>query len=242
MINIPTAKTALSRLGHRQRPEALEIVSELRDDLGIQNRSSTLHGLRPDIVRKIIGMGGGYSSTSSTMASSYVQGLRRAVKLGVSIFNVHALGGFDMMKATAESREAAEKHRVLMPIVLTVTVLPAWMRRAAPELKISRSIQREVSHLARLAQRAGLQGVVASPQEVKMLRRAVRGKFVILTPGVRPAWASKDDQKRIMTPAEAVAAGADYLVIGRPVLKAKDRKAAVKNILDEINACDLKIS
>jgi orotidine-5'-phosphate decarboxylase len=79
-----------------------------------------------------------------------------------------------------------------------------------------------------------MHGVVASPQEVKMLRRTVRGNFVILTPGVRPAWAGKDDQKRIMTPAEAVAAGADYLVVGRPVLKAEDRKAAVQKILEEI--------
>ncbi len=248
MINIPTAKDRLVlALDIDSDREALEIVAELRDDLGmfkVGHQLFTAYG--PDIVRKITGMGGRvfldlkYHDIPHTVAKASAE----AVKLGVSIFNVHALGGFDMMKATVEStREAAEKHMVPMPIILAVTVLTSMDEKSLHrELKITRSIQREVSHLARLAQRAGLQGVVASPQEVKMLRRAVRGKFVILTPGVRPAWANKDDQKRIMTPAEAVVAGADYLVVGRPVLKAEDRKAAVKNILDEINACTLKIS
>jgi orotidine-5'-phosphate decarboxylase len=103
------------------------------------------------------------------------------------------------------------------------------------ELKITRSLQREVVHLARLARRAGMNGVVASPQEIRTLRRAVRGEFVILTPGVRPAWADRDDQKRVMTPGEAVKAGADYIVVGRPVLKARDRKTAVEKILEEMN-------
>jgi orotidine-5'-phosphate decarboxylase len=81
-----------------------------------------------------------------------------------------------------------------------------------------------------------MHGVVASPQEIKALRRVVRGEFVILTPGVRPAWADKDDQKRVMTPGEAVKAGADYIVVGRPVLKASNRKAAVEKILEEMNS------
>jgi orotidine-5'-phosphate decarboxylase len=102
------------------------------------------------------------------------------------------------------------------------------------ELKITRSLQREVAHLARLARRAGMHGVVASPQEIKVLRRAVRGEFIILTPGVRPEWADKDDQKRVMTPGEAVRAGADYIVVGRPVLKASVRQTAVEKILEEI--------
>jgi orotidine-5'-phosphate decarboxylase len=219
--------------------EALEIVAELRDDLGmfkVGHQLFTAYG--PDIVRRITGMGGRvfldlkYHDIPNTVAKASAE----AVKLGVSIFNVHALGGLDMMKATAESaRETAEKHNLPMPIVLAVTILTSMDEKSLRrELKIVRSLRREVSHLARLAQRAGMHGVVASPQEVTMLRKAVRGKFVILTPGVRPAWAGKDDQKRIMTPAEAGAAGADYLVVGRPVLRAEDRKAAVKKILQEI--------
>jgi orotidine-5'-phosphate decarboxylase len=158
------------------------------------------------------------------------------VKLGVSIFNVHALGGLDMMKAAAESAvETAQKLNQPVPLVLAVTVLTSMDEKSLrKELKITRSLQREVTHLARLSQRAGMHGVVASPQEIKMLRRAIRGAFIILTPGVRPAWAGQDDQKRIMTPGEAVAAGTDYIVIGRPVLKATDRREAVKKVLEEI--------
>jgi len=142
-----------------------------------------------------------------------------------------------MMKASAESaKEAAVTCGLSSPIVLAVTILTSMdEKNLRKELKITRSLQREVSHLARLAQRAGMHGVVASPHEIKMLRRTVRGQFVILTPGVRPDWASKDDQKRIMTPGEAVSAGADFIVVGRPVLKSADRQAAVEKILEEIN-------
>ncbi len=220
--------------------EALGIVTELKDSVGmfkVGHQLFTAYG--PDIVRRIIGIGGRvfldlkYHDIPNTVAKASTE----AVKLGVSVFNVHALGGLDMMKASAESaKEASVKYGLPSTIVLAVTILTSMdeinLRR---ELKITRSLQREVSHLARLSQRAGMHGVVASPQEIKMLRRAVRGPFVILTPGVRPDWAAKDDQKRIMTPGEAVAAGADYIVVGRPVLKAADRQAAVGKILEEIS-------
>jgi orotidine-5'-phosphate decarboxylase len=219
--------------------DALGIVDELKDAVGlfkVGHQLFTAYG--PDIVRRIIGKGGRvfldlkYHDIPNTVAKASAE----AVRLGASIFNVHALGGLDMMKAAAESaKETADKLGVPAPMVLAVTVLTSMDERSLrKELKIVRSLQREVSHLARLAQRAGMHGVVASPQEIKMLRRAVRGEFVILTPGVRPEWAGKDDQKRIMTPAEAVAAGANYIVIGRPVLRAEDRRAAVEKILEEI--------
>jgi len=219
--------------------DALAIVAELKDSVGVfkvGHQLFTAYG--PDIVRRIIGMGGRvfldlkYHDIPNTVAKASAE----AVKLGVSIFNVHALGGLDMMKAAAESaKETAGKHNLPAPTVLAVTILTSMDEQSMrKELKITRSLRREVAHLARLAQRAGMHGVVASPQEIKMLRRAVRGEFVILTPGVRPAWAEKDDQKRVMTPGEAVKAGADYIVVGRPVLKATDRKAAVEKILEEI--------
>jgi len=219
--------------------EALGLVADLKESVGmfkVGHQLFTAYG--PDIVRRIIGMGGRvfldlkYHDIPNTVAKASAE----AAKLGVSIFNVHSLGGLDMMKAAAAAaKEAAGKHGLPEPIVLAVTVLTSMdemsLRR---ELKITRSLQREVAHLARLAQRAGMHGVVASPQEIKMLRRSVRGEFIILTPGVRPAWAAKDDQKRVMTPGEAVKTGADFIVVGRPVLKAPDRKAAVQKILEEI--------
>jgi len=219
--------------------EALALVDELRDAVGMFKvglQLFTAHG--PDIVRRIIGKGARvfldlkYHDIPNTVASASAE----AVKLGVSIFNVHSLGGLDMMKAAVESaRETADNQGLQQPLVLAVTILTSMddlaLRR---DLKINRSLRREVSHLATLAQRAGMSGVVASPQEIKMIRKAVRGQLVILTPGVRPAWAGKDDQKRIMTPGEAIACGADYIVVGRPVLKAADRRAAVEKIVQEI--------
>jgi orotidine-5'-phosphate decarboxylase len=219
--------------------EALAIVAELKDSVGLFKvglQLFTAYG--PDIVRRITGMGGRvfldlkYHDIPNTVAKASAE----AVKLGVSIFNVHSLGGLDMMKAAAESaKETAEKLNLPLPVLLAVTILTSMDEKSMrKELKITRSLRREVAHLARLAQRAGMHGVVASPQEIKTLRRAVRGEFIILTPGVRPEWADKDDQQRIMTPGEAVKAGADYIVVGRPVLKASDRRAAVEKILEEI--------
>ncbi len=222
--------------------QALDLVCELKDLVGVfkvGHQLFTAYG--PDIVRRIIGLGGRvfldlkYHDIPNTVAKASAE----AVKLGVSIFNVHSLGGLDMMKAAVEAaNETAIRRNTPVPIVLAVTVLTSMdgmsLRR---ELKITRSLPRQVSHLARLAQRAGTHGVVASPQEIKMLRRELRGDFIILTPGVRPDWADRDDQKRIMTPGEAVQTGADYIVVGRPILKSRDRKEAVMKIIDEITSC-----
>ncbi len=219
--------------------EALRVVADLGNSVGmfkVGHQLFTAYG--PDIVRRIIGGGGRvfldlkYHDIPATVAKASVE----AVKLGVSIFNMHALGGLEMMKAAAEAaREAAARGGIPLPLMLAVTILTSMDQKALKkELKINRSLRREVVHLARMAKRAGLDGVVASPQEIKPLRRAMAEDLVILTPGVRPAWAAKDDQKRIMTPAEAVGAGADYIVIGRPVLRAPDRKAAVEKVLREI--------
>lgn len=215
------------------------MVAELTDSVGMFKVGHQLFtAFGPDIVRRIVERGSKvfldlkYHDIPNTVAKAAAE----AVKLGVSIFNVHALGGLDMMKAAADSaNETADKLGAPLPLVLGVTVLTSMddksLRR---ELKINRSLSRQVSHLARMAQRAGLQGVVASPHEIRLLRRAVRGAFIVLTPGVRPVWAGRDDQKRTMTPGEAISAGANYIVVGRPVLKAEDRKAAVEKILEEI--------
>jgi len=218
---------------------ALGLVDELKDVVGVfkvGHQLFTAYG--PDIVRRIVALGGRvfldlkYHDIPNTVAKASAE----AVKLGVTIFNVHALGGLDMMKAAAQAAsETAAQLSLPVPIVLAVTVLTSMDARSLRrELKVSRSLPREVAHLARLAQRAGMHGVVASPQEIKMLRRTIRGEFIILTPGVRPDWAGKDDQKRVMTPGEAVRSGADYIVVGRPVLKSKDRRAAVVKIAQEI--------
>jgi orotidine-5'-phosphate decarboxylase len=218
---------------------ALRLVDELRDLVGlfkVGHQLFTAHG--PDIVRRIRDKGGRvfldlkYHDIPHTVAKASAE----AVKLGASIFNVHALGGLAMMRAAAEAaREEAGRLGVPMPAVLAVTVLTSMDEQSLRrELKISRSLPRTVRHFAELAERAGLHGVVASPQEITLLRRSLGREFIILTPGVRPAGSGKNDQKRTMTPGEAVSAGADYLVVGRPVLGAADRAAAVQDILDDM--------
>jgi orotidine-5'-phosphate decarboxylase len=236
---LPVQERLIVALDVDSDTEALELVGELKGSAGLFKVGHQLFtAFGPEIVRRIIAAGGRvfldlkYHDIPNTVARAVAE----AVKLGVAITNVHALGGLEMMKAAAASAEETAKARgVPKPAVLAVTILTSMdgtsLRR---ELKVTRSLRREVAHLARLAQRAGMDGVVASPEEISMLRRTVRGRFTILTPGVRPSWAGKDDQKRVMTPGEAVAAGADYLVIGRPILKAPARREAVRLILDEM--------
>jgi orotidine-5'-phosphate decarboxylase len=161
--------------------------------------------------------------------------VREATRLGVFMLNVHASGGVAMMRAAAESaRNAAAEFKTPRPLVLGVTVLTSLDRRALEiEVGVPSTVEQHVVDLARRAREAGLDGVVASPQEIRALRRAMGPRWVIVTPGVRPAERA-DDQARTATPASAVAAGADYLVVGRPITQASDPIAAARAILAEL--------
>lgn len=156
-------------------------------------------------------------------------------QLGVFMLNVHALGGYDMMKKAAEAvGEAADKSRVKRPKVIGVTVLTSMDARALKNVGVADELEHEVLRLALLAEEAGLDGVVASSLEAKMLRGKVEKDFLIVTPGVRPSWAAKGDQKRIATPGDAVSFGADYIVVGRPITEADDMAAAARKVIEEI--------
>ena len=161
--------------------------------------------------------------------------VREATRLGVFMLNVHASGGVAMMRAAAESaRSAAAEFKVARPLVVGVTVLTSLDRRALEiEVGVPVTVERHVLALADHAREAGLDGVVASPQEIRALRLAMGPRWVIVTPGVRPADRA-DDQARTATPAAAVAAGADYLVVGRPIIEASDPTAAARAILAEL--------
>lgn len=141
-----------------------------------------------------------------------------------------------MMRATVDAlNDAAERETFAKPLILAVTILTSHDQASLTELGIERSLPEQVVHLARLACAVGIDGVVASPQEIAPLRQAIDNpNFVILTPGVRPAGAALNDQKRVMTPSEAVTIGADYLVIGRPITSADDPAAAAQKICEEI--------
>jgi len=157
------------------------------------------------------------------------------MKLGVFMFNVHALGGYDMMKKTADSVKAeAERLKIERPKVIAVTILTSMDENALKNAGISDSMNEEVLRLASTAKDAGLDGVVASPQETALVREKLGGDFLIVTPGVRPSWAAAGDQKRIATPKDAIRDGASFIVVGRPVTEAKDPAEAVRKILAEI--------
>lgn len=156
-------------------------------------------------------------------------------RLGVSMFNVHALGGYNMMKKTAEAvKVEAEKMEIEKPKILAVTILTSMDENGLKKVGIEDNMKKEVLRLATMAKDAGLDGVVASPLEAEFIRKKFGKIFLIVTPGVRPLWAVSQDQKRITTPKEAIKNGADFIVVGRPILEAKDPVAAVQEILKEI--------
>jgi len=168
----------------------------------------------------------------NTVAKASVE----VARLGVWMFNLHALGGGEMMRRTIENvRETCARENLRTPKIIGVTVLTSADRETLREVGIEKEIDSQVVNLARLTAKCGLDGVVASPLEVETIRHNIESKdFLIVTPGIRPDFATNDDQKRVMTPKEAVSQGADYLVIGRPITEQKDKLAAVRKILEEI--------
>ncbi|WJW76696.1 orotidine-5'-phosphate decarboxylase [Thiohalobacter sp. IOR34] len=154
-----------------------------------------------------------------------------AADLGVWMVNVHCLGGRRMMAAAREALDQAAGRR---PLLIGVTILTSMGPEDLAEIGLSDDPAAQVRRLAELARQAGLDGVVCSPQEAGMLREALGDDFLLVTPGVRPAGSEKGDQRRVMTPADALAAGSDYLVIGRPVTRATDPIAALETINREL--------
>jgi orotidine-5'-phosphate decarboxylase len=175
-----------------------------------------------------------------------VQGaVSSALKLpGVQLMDVHALGGLDMMRAAAKVRDEAKASKsATTPKLLAITILTSMDNAALRSVGIVSPASRRVVQLARLAKKAGMDGVVASPQEVRAIRKACGKDFLIVVPGIRPVVGGgpsgkgrhkTDDQARVATPAEAIRAGADYLVIGRPITGAPDPEAAARAIIEEI--------
>ena len=219
---------------------ALSLVNELNVTVGafkVGLQLFTAEG--PGFVRKLVDAGAKifldlkFHDIPNTVAKASVE----AARLGVWMFNVHAGGGSEMMRtAFYETAEACEKEGRLRPKMIAVTVLTSSSESTLMETGVSAGPEEQVLRLAGLTSECGLDGVVASPREINAIRSGIeRGDFLIVTPGIRPDFATNDDQKRVMTPAEAIREGASYIVIGRPVTTASDRAEAVEKIIREIS-------
>lgn len=162
--------------------------------------------------------------------------VREATRLGVFMLNVHATGGSAMLRAASEAAtKAAKDFSVPRPICLAVTVLTSLERRElGSELGVHATVEAHVLKLAEMAHAAGMDGCVASPREIAPLRNSLGARWVIVTPGIRSGPATGDNQARTATAAAAINAGADYLVVGRPVTRASDPAAAARALLEEI--------
>lgn len=220
---------------------AFSIASELREAVGAFKVGLQLFtAAGPALVERLVGMGLKvfldlkFHDIPNTVAKASVE----AARLGVWMFNVHASGGSEMMRRTIdEVREACERESIERPKVIAVTVLTSSDRETLLETGLSGDLDLQVVRMAELTAKCCLDGIVASPLEIAPVRKSIESsRFLIVTPGIRPVSATNDDQKRVMTPREALRAGADYLVIGRPITAAADRAQAVDAIIKELGS------
>ncbi len=215
--------------------EALDLVDLLRDEVGLFKVGKQLFvHAGPEIVKEIrrrqadIFLDLKFHDIPRTVAKAAVE----ATKLGVAMLDVHATGSTEMMRLTsAEVAKAARANRIKRPKVLAITVLTSLDKRDLAEVGVRSSVDNQVARLAKLARSSGMDGVVASPHEVARIRRECGSRFIIVTPGVRPASADIEDQKRVMTPEQAIREGSKYLVVGSPIRNAADPVQAARDIV-----------
>jgi orotidine-5'-phosphate decarboxylase len=198
----------------------------------------------PQAVKLIQDMGGEvfldlkFHDIPNTVAKASVA----ATRLGVKMFNVHASGSLDMMRLTVrEVNRVCRQESLRRPILLAVTVLTSLNETDLKKVGVAGEVGDQVVRLARLSQEAGVDGVVAAPHEVAEIRATCGRGFMIVTPGIRPEKSKHDDQKRVMTPAGAVRAGVDYIVVGRPIMEAKDPVEAARAIIADMEQSGAKV-
>lgn len=222
--------------------EAVKLVKELGAYIGTFKVGMQLfNACGPDIVHRINDLGCSvfldlkFHDIPNTVGSAG----RVLTRLGCSMFNVHAAGGREMMQAAVqEVKQESLRLGRQAPLILAVTVLTSMSQKDLEDDMLVKGLDLSevVSSWARMAQESGLGGVVCSPQEITIIRQVCGYDFKIVTPGIRPAWSETGDQKRITTPRQALDLGADFMVIGRPILKAPDRIAAAQKIINELEA------
>jgi len=220
--------------------KAIGLVRSLADEVGaVKVGLELFNSTGPDIFARLKQAGAErifYDCKFLDIPNTVAGASRAAARMGVWMLNVHTTGGSTMMKAAAEAaRQTAAQTGVPAPLVIGVTVLTSIDETILrDELVVSSDVRSQVAHLALLAKNSGMDGVVASPHEIGAIRDACGKDFLIITPGVRPRGAAVGDQKRVMTPGEAIAHGADFVVIGRPITAAEDPVAAARAIAAEM--------
>jgi len=220
------------------REKALGLVDKLKQDVKIFKIGSELFtSCGPSIVEdvKLRNCGVFLDLKFHDIPNTVAKAAIAATRLGLFMFNVHALGGQEMMKKAAKGViEEAKKLKIDKPKVIAVTILTSMDENNLKKIGVDDNMEKQVLRLARLAKDSGLDGVVASASEINPIRKNIGKGFLIVTPGVRPSWAKADDQKRIATPKEAIDNGADFVVVGRPIIEAPDPAIAARKILEEI--------
>ena len=226
---------------------ALALVKQLHGVTGMFKIGSQLFTLAgPQIVKDVVGSGAKVflDLKFHDIPHQVAGAARSAAQLGVSLFTLHASGGAEMMRRAVDAvTEAAERERTVRPAVLAVSVLTSIDAATLSQIGMNSSPEEAVLRLVKLAEQSGVDGVVASPREAERIRATVtRPKFLIVTPGIRPAGkdAGADDQRRVATPAAALNAGADYLVVGRPITAAADPVAAAREIVAEMERAEAR--
>jgi orotidine-5'-phosphate decarboxylase len=220
--------------------EALSLFGELRGEAGMFKVGSQLFTKAgPDLVRRLVADGARIflDLKFHDIPNTVVAAAREAVRLGVALFDMHAAGGSEMMRRASDATaEEAARLGVERPRVIGVTVLTSMDGDALAETGAAAgNVEEHVQHLARLADASGLDGVVASPHEILPVREAVgRAGFLVVTPGVHPSANAYADQKRVMSPGDAVRHGADFVVVGRAILNSPDPGRAARAIVEEM--------
>ncbi|MCF6097777.1 orotidine-5'-phosphate decarboxylase [Thermovorax subterraneus] len=229
-------KKVIIALDTPDEKRALELVRLLKRRVGIFKVGLELFtGAGPFIVRKINEEGCRVflDLKFHDIPNTVYGAVKQAARMGAFLLNVHASGGRKMMEwAKKAVEEVFERDSEKRPKILAVTVLTSLDVEDLREMNVEKSPRQQVLSLAKMAKEGGLDGVVASPEEVREIKDFLGKDFLVVTPGVRPSFAKAFDQKRVMTPLHAIEAGADYIVIGRPVTAAKDPLVALEKIFD----------
>lgn len=218
--------------------KALDLVKQLHSVAGMFKVGSQLFtAAGPQIVRDILAHDSKIflDLKFHDIPHQIAGAARSAAELGVSLFTIHASGGTEMMQQAMNSVNEVAAKTGARPSVLAISVLTSIDAKILSEIGVTSSPEESVLRLVRLAEAAGVDGVVASPQEIETIRKTVsRPEFLVVTPGIRPVANDAADQKRVATPSSAIAAGASYLVVGRPITGAPDPLAAAKQIASEM--------